>query len=122
MKQKEAIEAYGAILRLSEISLPLRDAYNVFCMRRKLEPIYQFEMEREKKLLDELHGDITPDGSIHFGDMESYMEFNKKIAEMGDMEIDVEHDVIQIKIDNLKNTEMKPADINRLYGFIEFIE
>ena len=122
MKQKEAIEAYGAILRLSDISLPLRDAYNVFCLRRKLEPIYQFEMERERKLLEELHGEITPDGSLRFDNVEAYMEFNKKVAEMSDMEIDDEHEVIQIKIDDLKNAEMKAADINRLYGFVEFVK
>ena len=122
MKQKEAIDAYGAILRLSEIALPLQDAYKIFCLRRKIEPIYQFEVEREKALLGELNGALMPDGSVQFKNTEDCVEFKNKVAELNDMEVEADFEPIQIKIENLGKVEIKPADISRLCGFVEFVK
>lgn len=120
MTQREIIDAYNATDVLYKMRLPVRDAYNVFRLRKRLEPHYIFEMERERKMLEDLNGKIEPDGRITFQDMESALKFQDALIEADNMDVEEEIEPIHMQMDALGTEQITPQDMEHLDGFIVF--
>lgn len=121
MKQIQVINAFTALNHLRAMRLPVRDAYNVFNLRKQLEQSYIFEMEREKKLLEETDGQIKDDGSLLFPTEEAAIRFNEGVEEANNMDVEIEFEPIQMQMDAIAGIQITPEDIEKLDGFVIFM-
>lgn len=120
MKQHKINSAFNALNKLMGMELKVRDAYAVFMLRRKLEPSYEFELERERGLISKYDGTILPNGTITFPAEDDAQRFREEIAEMNESEIELEFEPITLNFDALGEQKILPADLAALEGFIRF--
>ncbi len=120
MKQLDIVQGYGALERLSSESLPFSEAYSVFTLCKKIEPQYMFEMEQEKKLLNEVKGTIAENGDLRFDTPEQIKAFQEKLAELQSIDVDLEITPITLKMSRLQQVRIRPEDFGFLAPFITF--
>ncbi len=121
MKQFQINRAYGALLRLSQYKMPVRDSRNVYMLMRKLEPSYSFELAKEKALAAQYHATFDKTGNLKFQDQADAKKFSDEIAELTSLEVDIDFEPIQINCDSLGEQSISPAEIANLEGFVEFV-
>ena len=120
MKQYQINRAFGALGRLANMQLPVRDSRNIYMLSRQLENAYNFELEQEKKLIEKYHGTINGDGGVVFQSGEDAAGFNEELAELNNLDIEVEFDQVFINCDAMGNQCITPLDIAYLDGFVTF--
>ena len=99
--QKQAIDAYRTIRKLSYQDTDGLTAMFLFDLREKLEPRFRFQDEQEQNCIKQLGCHIDASGVISFIDEESKQKYLDKMEEINKLEIDL--DIIK-----------KPLDISRL--------
>lgn len=121
MRQYQINRAYGALLKLSQYMMPVRDSRNVYMLMRQLEPSYSFELEKEKALAAQYHATIDNTGNLKFQNKADADSFARDIDELTNMEVELEYNQIKISCDSLGEQNISPAEIAQLEGFVEFI-
>lgn len=131
MKYNQFNNAYNALQKLSNMNLPVRDAYNVYKLTKEIDQVYQFGVERERALIEQYKGQPNQDGTIRFvhgDDEESKREgvknmigFSKAIDELNNTEMDCEFSPITISYDSLGDQTMTAKEIMSLDGFVELV-
>ena len=119
MKQEKIIEAYRVLKNMAWESYPLPVAYSLYNLRKSMEPQADFQLEQEKKLIEEFNGKPGENGLINFGDQENAQKFLEKIKELGDLEVDFIFTPIDIPIS--EDIKITPNDIEKLDGFVNFV-
>ena len=120
LKQHQINKAYGALKRLEKMQLPVKAAYSIFMLIKQLTPAYEFELDRERKLLESYHGTMNQDGSIAFETSEDASRFGAEIEELNSLDVDVKIKPVQINFDDLDQQTLTPYDISCLEGFVSF--
>lgn len=120
MEQYKIINAYKALTTLGSANIPLKTAYKIFMLKKKIEPIFIFRMEKEKALLSELHGTVDENGTIHFNEMADAVKFRNAVDELNELEAEIDFEPISVSLEQMSGINMKPNDIEKLEGFIEF--
>ncbi len=120
MKQYQINNACNALGRLSNIQLRMRDSRNLYMLSKQLEDAYNFEVEQEKKLIEKYHGEITQGGLVHFPTPTDGDGFKKEIAELNNLDVEVDFDPVTINCDGLDDQLITPHDIACLDGFVIF--
>lgn len=121
MKQFQVNRAYGALLRLSQYKMPVRDSRNVYMLMRQLEPSYSFELAKERSLAAQYHVTFDNNGNWKFQDKEDAKKFTDEIEELTSMDVEIVFDPIKINCDSLGEQNISPAEIANLEGFVEFV-
>lgn len=119
MKQEKIIEAYRVLKNMAGESYPLPVAYSLYNLRKSMEPQADFQLEQEKKLIEEFNGKPGDNGLINFGDQENAQKFLEKLKELGDLEVDFIFTPIDIPISG--DIKITPNDIEKLDGFVNFV-
>lgn len=120
MKQYQINRAFGALGRLANMQLPVRDSRNVYMLSKRLENAYNFELEQEKKLIEKYHGTLSNDGGVVFQNSEDAAGFNAELAELNNLDVEVEFDPVVINCDAMDDQRITPFDIACLDGFVTF--
>lgn len=120
MKQYQVNRAYGALNKLSEMQLPIRDAHKVFMLAQQLKSNYDFEIEQEKKIFERNHARFMPNGEMVFDDEQDAIRFKDEMTELGNIDVDLDIQPVTISIDSLDGYTMTPSDIMALSGFVDF--
>lgn len=120
MKQYEVNRAYGAISRLAKMELPLRAAYDIYMLLRKLEPCYFFELEQEKKLLEKYNGSVNKNGYLEFDTNADAEGFHREVDELNKLDIDLDFDTVILSCATMNDIRISPTDIASLEGFVCF--
>lgn len=120
MKQSKINNAYGALTKLAHRQLPAKTAFYVYKLTKKVEEIYSFAVEQERKLIDKYHAEIQSDGMILFKNASDKESFQAEFAELNNLEHDIGTDPIVIKIDDLGEQTLSMSDIFALEDFITF--
>lgn len=122
MKQLQINKAYGALSRLANIQMPVRDAYKLYLLTEQMKPCCNFQLEQERKLLEKYGGAIDQDsGSFVFKDRETMEAFRREMAELNELDAEIEVDPVEISMDALGAQKLTPADIMCLEGFVAFV-
>lgn len=120
MKQYQINKAYNALGRLADMQLPVRDSRNLYMLSKQLGDAYDFALQQEKKLIEKYNGVLTGDGGITFSNSDEMKKFSEELAELNNLEIDVEFDPVIISCDAMEGQRISPSDIACLDGFVTF--
>lgn len=110
MTMKQALDAYMALNAISKAVLPGSIAKKLFDAREELDKHRKFYSEEEEKYIAQYGGETDGNGRIKFDTVEHNREYQKKIIEMLQIEIDVnvEHvgtisaDTINVSMDGIE--------------------
>lgn len=106
MTMKQALDAYIGIMAISKAILPGPIAKKLFDAREELDKQRRFYAEEEEKLIKKYCGKSDDDGKITFDTAEHSEEYNKKIYEMMNIEVDVNIEYIGTIDANLVNVSV----------------
>ena len=120
MKQSEINKSYNALVRLSQVRLPIKTAFSVYQLVKKIEEPYKFALEEEKKLINKYNAEVKENGIISFSSAEDKDSFQNELQELNQLNHDIEIEPIVIKIEDLGEQTITPSDILALEGFVEF--
>lgn len=120
MKQSEINKSYNALVRLSQMRLPIKTAFSVYQLVKKIEEPYKFAFEEEKKLINKYNAEVKENGIISFSSAEDKNSFQNELQELNQLDHDIEIEPIVIKIEDLGEQTITPSDILALEGFVEF--
>ena len=120
MKQLEINKSYNALVRLSQVRLPIKTAFSVYQLVKKIEEPYKFALEEEKKLINKYNAEVKENGIISFSSAEDKNSFQNELQELNQLDHDIEIEPIVIKIEDLGEQTITPSDIFALEGFVEF--
>ena len=120
MKQSEINKSYNALVRLSQVRLPIKTAFSVYQLVKKMEEPYKFALEEEKKLINKYNAEVKENGIISFSSAEDKDSFQNELQELNQLDHDIEIEPIVIKIEDLSEQTITPSDILALEGFVEF--
>lgn len=120
MKQYQINKAYNALGRLANMQLPVRDSRNLYMLSKQLDDAYSFEVEQEKKLIEKYNGVLTGDGGVTFPSNDEAKKFSEDLAELNNLEVDVEFDPVVISCDAMDGQRISPFDVACLDGFVTF--
>lgn len=119
MTNKEIIGAYTALLGLGKMPLKVQDAYNVYRLRKALQPAFEFCAEEERKVFEKHDGVMTTDG-VHFPADTDMAAVRSELDALSNMESDVVFDPVIVSLDNMKGLQITPDDLEKLEGFVTF--
>lgn len=120
MKQSEINKSYNALVRLSQMRLPIKTAFSVYQLVKKIEEPYKFALEEEKKLINKYNAEVKENGIISFSSAEDKDSFQNELQELNQLDHDIEIEPLVIKIEDLGEQTITPSDIFALEGFVEF--
>jgi len=100
--------------------LPIKDAYNIFGLKKQLNGQYEFEVEREKHFLKQFNGYFDEKGEVRFKKEEDAKRFNNAVMELSEMEIEIQIEPVTMKMDALADLRIAPGDIESLDGIVIF--
>ena len=120
MKQSEINKSYNALVRLSQVRLPIKTAFSVYQLVKKMEEPYKFALEEEKKLINKYNAEVKENGIISFSSAEDKNSFQNELQELNQLDHDIEIEPIVIKMEDLGEQTITPSDIFALEGFVEF--
>ena len=120
MKQSEINKSYNALVRLSQVRLPIKTAFSVYQLVKKIAEPYKFALEEEKKLISKYNAEVKENGIISFSSAEDKNSFQNELQELNQLDHDIEIEPIVIKIEDLGEQTITPSDIFALEDFVEF--
>lgn len=123
--QGQAVRAYRALLDIQarkEITTT-QTGKRLFDMKRGLSPAFEFQVEREKEIVDRLGGTIDPEtGEVLFTNDESrackMKQLNDEFRELALLETDVS--VVPFSIPKNEELHVNMDEVEALYGFVAF--
>lgn len=130
MKHIQFVKAYRTLQKLSDFSLPVREAFEIFKLTKALQPAHEFAAKMERQLIEKYKGEVNDDGSVNFvhGDdeksrSEGINNMNKFVAELdelNDTEMDYEFEPIKLSYDAMDGQKISANEIMALDGFVIF--
>lgn len=120
MTQFKVNKAYPALMRLSELQLPVKKAKALYNITKRAEEHFQFALAEEHKYIAEFHGVEKPDGTITFESQENFAKYQEKMLELNDLEIEWEETPVVLSDDEIGDQPISSSDIHFLEGFVTF--
>ena len=120
MTQTKINRAYLALGNVVNFDLPMKKAYGIFKLYKALEEQFDFSVSEEKKYISSLGGSIDLTGKIYFDSEEQWVKYREKMAELGDMDVEVKYEPVTLTEVDLGTQKVKPSDIFALDGFVTF--
>lgn len=124
MKLIEVVNAYLAADEMSREKLPYAVSLALVKVKRALKDEFDFFVEQESKLVaqyaaQDSRGNIRmrPDGRFVLRDPADGADYERQRRELGETEIAPTHKLVRVRAPE----EIKPAHIEALEGFIEFM-
>lgn len=120
---QKSIEAYKLINNLNSVRMKsTATSRKLFGLKTLLKPNFEFYMEEEQKLVDDLGGKITEDGKIIFADQEEgTRKFLEGREELNKTECEIAIDT-PIIFRDAEGVQVSGNDIETLQGLADFIE
>lgn len=118
--QGKVIPAMATINSLGQTSMKSATAYKLFRLKKAMETIIEFQVDQEQKIIDELGGEITQNGMVHFANQENGVKFAERRDELANMECDLDIEKQDIFMSEIP--EISIAGIESLEEFINWIE
>ena len=130
MTYGELTIAIKVVQKLSQMNMPVREAYKVYKLSQSLESIRIFCWEQERGMIERHGGTLGQDGVIRFinGDSEEDKRIGEANMNAFVQEIDAFHNTlmedeivpITLRLEALDGQELSPSDIAALNGIVTF--
>lgn len=120
MTQNKVNKAYPALMRLSELRLPVKKARGLYTLIKKTEEHFQFAVNEERKYITESNGIENEDGTITFKSPEQFAQFQEKMAELKELAIEWDIEPVVLTEKELGEQVISTSDIYNLEGFVSF--
>ncbi len=120
MLQEKINRAYGSLVKLKDLRLPVKKAYDIYKLVQAVEGAYQFAFDEQQKYLAEFKGVPSNDGNIVFDTPAECAAFKKKLDELNSVDVDIDIKVVNLTESDLGEQTITPADIFNLEGFVDF--
>ena len=120
MKQISINKAYPAIMRLCEFKLPIKKARQIYRISNKMREHFEFAVAEEQKCATSCHGEYNPDGTVKFSNQEDFIQFQTRMDELNNSELDWCDDPIVLTDADIGNQDILVSDIRDLEGFVVF--
>ena len=89
MTHKQAFEAYNALFKLNQQPMPIKTAYQIHKLMNALKPEFDFRVDAEKKLLDELQPESINGSRVSFKSPGDVATWNARMIEIDALETDI---------------------------------
>ena len=121
MTQYQLILASPTLGLLNSFKLPIKTAYSLYNLNKKIAEYRDFFIEQERKLVEEFNGIVKENGQVSFEEAEDSIKFAQKYAELKSLEA-AGFEAVKINMADLGDQTLTVADIAALDGIIEFID
>ena len=118
MTQGETVKAYIALCGITAEKWGVKDAYELWRLKKKLAEAFDFQAEREKAILDAHHAKPAKNGRWAFDSVEEKDAFQKELDELNGMEFPVE--VKPVTVTPPEGMTIAPDTLGDLEGFVVF--
>lgn len=120
MTQKQMIEAYVVLCRISGVQVDAGVAFDLYRIRKNLESYYSFCAERERVIIEKYNGSLE-NGNVSFSDSKDAANAQSELNALYSMEVDKEFTPITISHEALKNCTLSVNDLDTLNGIVTLI-
>lgn len=120
MTHKQAFEAYNALFKLNQQPMPIKTAYQIHKLLGVLRPEFDFRVDAEKKLLDELKPESINGSTVSFRNPGDVDTWRARMAEIDALETDIEVAPVHVPLSD--EMKLAPGDFDALEGFVIFDE
>lgn len=120
MTQYKVNKAYGALSRLTEFKMPVKKARALYTITKKAEEHFNFAVQEEKKYIAECNGKINDNGSVSFETPELFKEFQEKLMELNESEVDLDIQPLILTDADIGEQSISASDMYALEGFVSF--
>lgn len=121
---EKANKAYLALEHITAQPFLLRDARNLMMLKNALKPEADFHNQESQKLFLRYSVQIK-DGKVTFDTTEDRDEFDKRWAEMDELEVNLDMNPVVIRLGEYRgptNVVISPNDLADLAGFVDVID
>ena len=115
--QEKALKAYTAIGKVRN-KVKGKAALALYKLKRELQVNIDYQVEEEKKLVEEYGGIINDRGFIEIQDADKRAEFAKAYAELNATECSIDSEPVTVNMDNCPDITLE--EIESLAGFVNF--
>lgn len=112
---KEILNAYSLLRELSDTKLPAQTAYDLFKLVRSLEPVVNFRLREEQKLMSAYH----LDNDMNFETLDDATKMLSEVNALDELEEDIELEKPTVKLSSLGDLSVN--DISALNEFLDFL-
>lgn len=118
MKHYQMINAYKTIkaIKMKDREYPLSFTYALHRTQKLLQDQWDFQIEEEKKFADKCH--VDQDGKLIFDTEEDARQFDTRMRELGDMDVELNYDKPHVSIN--ENISITYGEMEALADFIDF--
>lgn len=121
MTATQILNALPVVQKMAGFKLPVRKAYKIYSLAKKINEYRDFFINEEKKLIDKFNAEILDNGNIKLNSPEDQMKFMEEHASL--METNVEDvEIIELSFAEMGDIEITPAEIEALEGVVNFID
>lgn len=117
MKQFRIIKAYKALTKLGQQDLPIRLAFDLFKIKRALQPQWDFQVDEENRMT--AGANVNADGSVVFESPAEAEAFRQRLKEISAMDVDLKVKPVQVPL-SIPGLKLSMEDIEALDGFVQF--
>ena len=121
MTYQQIVNAKQAIDEIGKLHFPIRISYELFKLKKRVEQLFEFEVDQEKKLVEKYGGQIKNNGSILFDSKEITETFGNEMAELLKTEVEEEFEPVDIDITEAGDVSISPELMWKLDGFVNFM-
>ena len=120
--QSQINNAYASMHKIAGMQLPIKQAYAIYLLSKKIKEHFDFFVEQEKKLIEKYNAEIKDNGTISFSNQEDAIKFQEEYNDYQAFEIEEDFTPITLKFADCGEQNITPADIANLESFIAFEE
>lgn len=117
MKQFKVIKAYKALIKLGQQDLPIKLAFDLFKIKKALQPQWDFQADEEAKMTT--GAKVNADGSVTFETQGAADAFRQRLRELSDIDVDLKIKPVQIPL-SLPGLTLSMDDVDALDCFVQF--
>ena len=118
MKQAKVFAAGEALNNLMNQPWPLKTAYELYSLKKKLAPAMEFQIMEERKILEKLDYKVVGPGQISFANPEMAETYRTSHASLDEFEYPDLDDIQPIVLPDRDGVVITPSDLEKLEGFV----
>lgn len=122
MTYRHIVIAKKAVDELNTSRFPLQISYKLYKLKKKIDEIFQFEVDSEKKSISLYNGTIQQDGTITFQNKSDCEACTEAITNILNTALDEDIEPVRIPMNVATDIKVSPEMIDHLDGFVQFVD
>lgn len=115
IEQRGAVGAYFVFEDIYKQKMKPSIAFQIFHLRHLLKKQYDFQIEREKQIIQDYKGEVKPDGSVSFPDQATINQVQSELDELAKSIVAIAAEPIDLMKEDIL---ISPENIEKIRPFI----